>query len=287
MEPHLMAHTKKIIVTGGSGKAGVATLMHLAEHGYEILNLDTAPLLAEIKGVRSLKVDLTDYGQTVDAMKGYRAVIHLAAIPRPGLVTDQLTFDINTRSTFNVFQAATLLGMRRVVWASSETVLGLPFDVVKPKQAPIDESHAPYPASTYSLSKVLGEEMARHFNQWSGIAYVGLRLSNVINPEEYARFEDFQDKPLVRKWNLWGYVDARDVGLACRCALEADITGAETFIIAAEDTVMRTSNAELLAEVFPECQLMPETAPNATLLSIEKARRMLGYKPRHSWRNDR
>src|SRR5262249_56677586 len=136
------------------------------------------------------------------------------------------TFDINMASTYNIFTAATTLGLKRVVWASSETTLGLPFDREQPAYAPIDEVHPLYPESSYALSKVLSEEMARQFHRWSGIPFIGLRFSNIMEPQDYERFPSFSRDPHLRKWNLWGYVDARDVAQSCRLGLEVAITGA-------------------------------------------------------------
>jgi nucleoside-diphosphate-sugar epimerase len=201
------------------------------------------------------------------------------------LYTDEKTFRTNITSTFNVFQAATTLGMQRVVWASSETTLGLPFDREKPDYAPIDEHQTPYPESTYALSKLLSEEMARQYNRWTGIPFVGLRISNIMEPHDYERFSGFWDDPMLRKWNLWGYVDARDVAQACRLGLEADISGAEVFIIAAADTCMTLTNQDLLAQVFPDVEVKPNVGEYKTLLSIDKAQKMLGYEPKHSWRD--
>ena len=274
---------RKIVVTGGSGKAGRATISDLVEHGYEVLNVDIARG-QEALG-RFLKVDLTDLGQTIEALRDADAVIHLAAIPAPGIQTDEVTFRTNMASTYNVFSAVTILGLKRVVWASSETTLGLPFDRVQPAYAPIDEEHPLYPESSYALSKVLSEEMAHQFSRWSGIPFVGLRFSNIMEPDRYRSFPDFWDDPHKRKWNLWGYVDARDVAQSCRLGLEAAISGAEVFIIAAADTVMKRPNRELMAEVFPGVPLREGTEDFETLLSIEKARRLLGYAPRFSWRD--
>ena len=230
-------------------------------------------------------MDLTDLGQTFEALKNADGVVHLAAIPAPGLQTDEVTFRVNLTSTYNVFSAATTLGLRRVVWASSETTLGLPFDREQPSYAPIDEQHPLYPQSSYALSKVLSEEMARQFSRWSSVPFVGLRFSNIMEPEEYERFPVFWDDPRMRKWNLWGYVDARDVAQSCRLGLEAAIQGAEVFIIAAADTVMKQPNRELMAQVFPHVPLRKGTGDFATLLGIEKARQRLGYSPQHSWRS--
>ena len=274
---------KKVIVTGGSGKAGRAAIKDLIEHGYEVRNVDRAGQ-HQRGNPNVIYADLSDFGQTIDAMTGYDAVVHLAAIPAPEIYSDEVTFRNNITSTYNVFQAAVTLGMERVVWASSETVLGLPFDDEKPDYAPIDEKQTPYPESSYSLSKLLGEEMARQFNRRHGIPFVGLRISNIMEPRQYEQFPTFWDDPMIRKWNLWGYVDARDVAQACRLGLEADISGAEVFIIAAADTCMTTENSKLMEEVFPDVELK-EVGDFDTLLSIDKARDMLGYSPNHSWRD--
>ncbi|HKV01027.1 MAG TPA: NAD(P)-dependent oxidoreductase, partial [Ktedonobacteraceae bacterium] len=132
---------------------------------------------------------------------------------------------------------------------------------------------------------VLSEEMARQFNRWSGVPFVGLRFSNIMEPQDYERFPAFSQDARLRKWNLWGYVDARDVAQSCWLGLEADIKDAEVFIIAAADTVMNRPSRELLAEVFPEVPLRGEIGEFETLLSIRKARKLLGYDPQYSWRN--
>lgn len=273
---------KRIVVTGGSGKAGRAVVRDLVAHDYDVLNVDVVQSIDPKS--RFLKIDLTDFGQTVDALRDADAVVHLAAIPAPGLLADHTTFDININSTYNVFAAAALLKLKRVVWASSETTLGLPFDDPVPHYAPIDELHPLYPQSSYALSKVASEEMARHFNRWSGIPFVGLRFSNIMEKSDYSRFETWQDNPMTRKWNLWGYVDENDVAQSCRLGLTAEFSGAEAFIIASADTVMRRSNAQLMAEVFPGVPLKATTGEHETLLSVEKARRMLGYQPGAWWR---
>jgi nucleoside-diphosphate-sugar epimerase len=274
---------KTVAVTGGTGKAGRAVVRDLLEHGYQVINIDiNRP--ADTYGARFLEADVTDLGQTYDALRGTDAVVHLAAIPAPGLHTDEVTWRVNTTSTYNVFQAAVDLKLARVVWASSETTLGLPFDNPHPHYAPIDEAHPLYPQSSYALSKVLGEQMGAEFSRWSGMPIIGLRFSNIMEPHDYARFESWQDQPWARKWNLWAYVDARDVAQSCRLGLTADITGSDNFIIASADTVMRTPNSALIAEVFPGVELKAGTGEHDTLLSVEKARRVLGYQPGRWWR---
>jgi nucleoside-diphosphate-sugar epimerase len=231
-----------------------------------------------------LLADLTDFGQTVECLAGVEAVVHLAAIPAPGIHTEAATFRTNILSSYNVFEAARLLGLQRVVWASSETVFGLPFEREQPAYAPIDEEHPAYPESSYALSKLLTEELGRQLCRRSGAPYVALRFSNIMQPEEYERFPSFWRDATLRRWNLWGYVDARDVAQSCRLALEADV-GAEHFIVAAADTVMNRPSRELIAEVYPSVPYRRTTGDFDTLLSIDKARKLLGYQPVWSWRD--
>ena len=277
---------KKIVVTGGSGKAGRAAIRELLEHDYEVLNIDIIRPAERLTEFR--QVDLTDYGQTFAALHGADAVVHLAANPAPdnNPQDGENRFRNNTASTYNIFNAAVTLGLQRVVWASSETTLGLPFVRQKPAYAPVDEQHPLYPESSYALSKVISEEMARQFSRWSGIPFVGLRFSNIMEgPQDYERFPTFWDDPHKRKWNLWGYVDAKDVGQICRVGLEADIDGAEAFIVAAADTVMNTPSAELMAAVYPDVPVREGLGTYDTLLSISKAYDLLDYIPAWSWRN--
>ena len=270
----------RVVVTGGSGKGGAWVVRDLREHGHDVLNVD-ARHDGSAFGL-CLVTDLTDLGQTQDAIAGADAVVHFAAIPAPQLRPEGETFRINALSTYNVFAAAVAHNLRRVVWASSETVLGLPFDR-PPDFAPIDESIEPRPESSYSLSKLVGETMAAQSARRSGIGFVGLRISNIMEPADYAAFPSWQDDAQVRKWNLWGYVDARDVAQAARLGLEAAIDGSEIAIIAASDTVMTRPSAELMAEVFPAVPLRRPVVGRETLLAIDHARRLLGYEPAHRW----
>lgn len=273
----------KVVVTGASGKAGRAVVRDLLDHGHDVTAVDLVPPREPV--APSLAVDLTDFGQTVESLAGADGVVHLAAIPASGIRTEETTFGINMLSTFNVFEAARLLQLGRVVWASSETILGLPFEREPPAYAPIDEEHPPLPQSSYAASKLLGEELARQTSRRSGIPFVALRFSNIMEPEEYPRFPSFWEDPRIRSWNLWGYVDARDVGLSCRLGLERDLSGGEHFIIAAADTVMNRPSRELMAEVYPDVPYEPTEGDYDTLLSIEKAKRLLGYAPQHTWRD--
>jgi nucleoside-diphosphate-sugar epimerase len=285
----------KIAVTGGSGKAGRVVVRHLSARGHQVLNVDQvgSPESNHPEDpVPFLRADLTDFGQALEALSGgdtlpgIEAVVHLAAIPSPAHAPASEVWRVNATSTHSVFAAAQRLGLQRIVWASSETTLGLPFDT-QPDYAPVDEKHM-RPESSYALSKVVGEEMARAFHRWSGIPIIGLRLSNVMVRSDYGRFAGWQDDAHARKWNLWGYVDVRDVAAACRLAIEAParaVAGSPSLIIAAADTVMNRPSSALLAEVFPDVRLTREVGEFGTLLAIDRARQVIGYQPRHSWRD--
>ncbi len=275
---------KKIVLTGSSGKAGRAVMQDLLKHDYQVTAVDLVHVPLSERPWHTLRADLTDLGETLEVLMGADAVIHLANIPAPELFTAGRTFEENTLMNYNVFSAAKDLKLKRVVWASSETTLGLPFDIL-PQYAPIDEAHYPYPESSYALSKVVAETMAEQFSRWSGIPFVGLRLSNVLNETDYQNFPTYWKDALLRKWNLWGYVDERDVALACRLALHADISGSRNYIIAATDTVMNHPSVDLMKEVFPTVAMKKPVSEFETLLSIDKARAELGYEPQHSWRD--
>jgi nucleoside-diphosphate-sugar epimerase len=284
----------RVCVTGATGKAGLATVLHLREHGYDVVATDVAVSGGDVAaGV--LAADLTDYGQATEVLRGTDAVVHLANIPAPGRFTPAVTFAANTTMNFNVFHAAAALGLSAVVWASSETTLGLPFGH-GPEQvpgapgelryAPVDEDHFPYPSTTYALSKVASETIAEQVSRWSGIPFVGLRISNIMELHDYQRFPSYWPDPHSRKWNLWGYVDVRDVAAACRLGLEAGVTGSQSVIIAAADTVMNRPSRDLLAEVFPGVPLTSEVVEFGTLLSVDRAKKVIGYEPGHSWRDE-
>ena len=217
---------------------------------------------------------------------GVDAIVPLAAIPGPGMVPNNRIFANNVISTYNVFSAARDAGLKNIVWASSETVLGLPFET-PPPYLPADEDYPVAPETAYSLGKVLEEEMARQFCRWDpALKMIGLRFSNVMEPADYADFPGYDADPMLRKWNLWTYIDARDGAQAVRRALELDVKGMDVFQIANADSVMTRSSAELAAEVFPGVPVRQALERNEALVSIDKARRILGYEPTHSWRDE-
>ena len=289
----------RVCVTGASGQAGRAAVRELLEHGYQVAATDLAATRDDLEA-GMLRADLTDYGQALQALDGADTVVHLANIPAPGLSTPAVTFNANMVMNFNVFYAAAKLGVRRVVWASSETTLGVPFGIESdemqfietegsaPRYAPVDEDHYPVATMTYALSKVASETVAGQIAKWSGTPFVALRFSNIFVSSDYAELASVWSDPHARKWNLWGYVDARDVAAACRLALEAPpaaIAESPSFIIAAADTVMNSSSSALLAAVFPEVPLTRTVGEFGSLLASDRAHEAIGYQPQHSWRD--
>ena len=284
----------RIAVTGSSGKLGRVAMRVLRAAGHRVTGFDLA---ASTYGDPTVRLDCGDFGAVMGALsgvdavaRGFDAVLHLAGVPMPGATSDEAAFRVNVLSTYNVFSAAARLGIEKVVWASSETVLGLPF-AEPPEFAPITEAHPCRPNWSYALSKLLGEEMAAQFVRWhSAMAITSLRFSNVYAAEDYAAIPAIQADPASRKWNLWSYVDAEDAADACRLALEATHTGPDrvghrALIIAAADNVGARDSRALMTEYFPTVPLADDLAGEASLQSSVAALAAIGYAPSRSWRD--
>lgn len=278
----------QIIVTGSRGKLGVGVVAALREAGHRVIEFDARGE----RGPDSVQIDLTDYGQVADAIAGVEerhsgvdAVVHLAAVPAPGIVPDTALITQNLTMTINVFQAARRAGVSRIVHASSETLLGIPM-AIDPPYVPLDEAAPTRPEFMYAVGKHLEEELARKLVRWDpALRITGLRFSNVMAEEDYAEFPSWQHDTRVRRWNLFGYIDRRDGGQAVLRALENAAPGYDTFIIAAADTVMERPSAELLDAEFPAVPRSRDIVGRETLLDITRARDVLGYAPQHSWRD--
>jgi nucleoside-diphosphate-sugar epimerase len=274
----------RVVVTGAAGKVGRATVTELVQHGYDVLATDVSPK-PDGGSDEFVRAELIDYGQVVDVLAGADAVVHLANIPAPGLRPPATTLAENSTMNGHVFLAAAQLGLRRVVWASSETTLGLSFGPDNPpRYLPVDEEHYPFPESTYALSKVVSETMAEHVSRWSGIPFVGLRFSNVFTEVERARIDSFKHDPESRIWNLWGWIDVLDAAAACRNALEAETTGSVNLIIANDDTIVSDSTPDLVDRFFPDVERRRPLEGHETLLSNRRAEELIGFAPRHGWR---
>lgn len=277
----------KVVITGGSGMLGRWVVRHFVEQGYEVLNVDTRRPDEEL--CPSLIVNLEELGETYSALAGADAVVHLAAIPAAHIRTPEVTFRNNVMSTYNVLEAAAGLGIRKAVIASSESSYGIVFAVnpLTPQYVPVDEEHPQLPEDSYGLSKVVNEKTAEMFNRRTGMQVVSLRLGNVIPPEWYERFPSFINNPEERERILWSYMDTRDAAAACRLAIETDGLGAVALNLAADDSSMAIRSRELLAARYPGVtDIRTPLEGHETLLSNEKAKRLLGWQPKHQWREE-
>jgi len=287
----------RIAVTGAHGKIGTTLVPYLQDNGHTVFLIDQdAPASEEELYMRA---DITDFGQALDALsskgedvyarpdtQAFDVVVHLASMPHPRMIPDSDEFRTNMLATFNVFEACRRLGIKDVVWTSSEVATGVPYDKTDPPYVPVDEHFPMRGYNVYSLTKVLGEEMAKQFcfNDPS-LRITCLRLSNVMNPSQYPDFLTWQDDPSERAWNMWTYVDNRDVAQAIELALHHQPRGYEPFFITNDDTVMRSDTSELLEQYYPDVPRKKKFQGNEVVLTNEKAKRVLGFAPKHSWRN--
>lgn len=291
----------RVFFTGGAGKAGRHAIAHLVAQGHEVTNIDLAKL--DVPGVKSLHVELTDAGQVFNAMqayadysdldrdegmKTYDAVVHFAAIPAILFRPDNETFRINVMSTYNVIDAAVRLGIRKVIIASSETTYGVCFadGEVKPLYIPVDEEHPVVPPDSYAMSKVVNEITAKSFQRRSGIDIYALRINNVIEPHEYEQnFPAYMANPELRRRNIFAYIDARDLGHMVDCCLRSDGLGFEVFNVSNDDLSVGITSGEVIARFYQGVQVKRPMGPNETFYANDKAKRMVGFRPRHSWRD--
>jgi len=292
----------RILFTGGTGKAGRHVAPYLASLGHTVLNADLTPLGAP--GVSDIKIDLTDGAQAFSTMQayadfgeleagtgmpGFDAVVHFAAMARILIVPDNETYRINVMSTYNVLDAALRMGIKKVIFASSETVYGICFqDGPKaPDYLPIDEDHATLPQDTYAMSKVVNEATARSFQVRSGADIYGLRISEVMEPHEYPeKFPGYAETPAVRLRNNFCYIDVRDLARMVACCLETDGLGYEVFNVASPDLSVPVTTDALRAEYYPGIELKRALGPDEAFFSSEKAKRLVGWRPLHSWRDE-
>ncbi|MEO0912178.1 MAG: NAD(P)-dependent oxidoreductase [Pseudomonadota bacterium] len=289
----------RILFTGGSGKAGRHVIPYLLDQGHQVLNVDLAPL--DHPGVDNLKADITDSGQMWGALTAYAnfgelepgtgtpkfdAVVHFAAIARILITPDNETFRVNTIGTYNVIEAATKLGIRKIVIASSETTYGVCFadGRADPPALPVTEDLDVNPEDSYALSKVCNEATARAFQRRTGADIYALRIGNVIEPHEYENFPAFFENPETRRRNIFCYIDARDLGQITDLCLKTDGLGFQIFNAGQNDNSANLPAAELAERYFPGVPLQHPLEADEALYSNAKIRQLLGFKEQHNWR---
>lgn len=291
----------RILFTGGSGKAGRHAVAYLAGRGHRIVNVDTRPL--DAPGVDDRLADVTDAGQMFDVMGAYAgfdelepgtgvpkfdAVVHFAAVPRLLMTSDNECYRVNTIGTYNVIDAAVKFGVRKIIFASSETTYGICFadGERRPEYLPIDEDHPVVPEDSYAMSKVVNEVTARSFQRRTGFDIYGLRINNVIEPNEYAElFPGFLADPGVRRRNIFAYIDARDLGQMVECCLLADGLGFQIFNVSNDDHSVDLSTEELVKTYYAGVPV-GDMGTTQTFYSNQKAKDLLGFCPKHSWREE-
>ena len=291
--------SKRIVFTGGSGKAGRHVVPYLLDKGHSVLNVDLVPL--KHPGVNTLTADLTRSGEAFNALSMHfdmaefasgtgpapiDAVVHFAAVPRVLLRPDNTTFEANVVSTYNVIEAAVKLGIPKVIIASSETTYGVCFAEGDKDfhSFPLDEDYDSDPMDSYGLSKVVNEKTARAFAMRSGIDIYALRIGNVIEPHEYPMFTSFLDNPASRKRNAWSYIDARDLGQIVHLCLGKDGLGYQVFNAVNDTITAREPTPEFLNRWAPNTPITRALGPQEAPISNRKIRDVLGFVEEHNWR---
>jgi len=290
---------KRILFTGGSGKAGRHVVPYLVDQGHHVVNVDLKPL--DHPGVDNLIADITDSGQMFNVMTSYGslvdleagagvpsfdAVVHFAAVPRILINPDNETFRVNVMGTYNVIEAAVKTGIRKIVIASSETTYGVCFSDGRtdPASLPLEEDYDVNPMDSYGLSKVVNEDTARAFQRRSGADIYALRIGNVIEPDEYHLFPGFFENPEVRRRNAFCYIDARDLGQIVDLCLAKDELGYQVFNAGNDDNSANLPAATLIERYFPGVPVTRELGEHEALFSNRKIREVLGFEEKHNWR---
>ena len=281
----------RVIVTGGSGKAGAFVVRELAEAGHEVTNLDIRRPASPLPG-QFIQLDMTDTGEVYDAFFQVKpeGVCHLGANPAPGGNPRQQVFNNNVQSTYNIFQVAGDTGVSRLIYASSEMATGWLTTIELPPHFPFNEVDRVDTPNAYALSKYLGEVIADAMvTRYPLMPIVSLRINNVITPETYHLLQERRDQyPHGGSANFWSYIDARDVATAFRAALEGDTTGHEVFLIAAADICLDTPLVEAMTARYGEeaaSRIAPGHGLYQSVFDCSKIKQVLDWTAQHSWRD--
>ena len=275
-----------IVVTGAAGRLGGRVVRLLVDQHREVLatdRMDADDLPAEF-----VRCDLGDARAVQDVLKDAEAVVHMGAIPGPLRAEPRVIFENNVAADFNVMMSAAELGLRRVVFSSSAFGMGWAHDgnAFTPLYLPLDEEHPMMPFEPYGLTKQVGEDIGRMIARNSATTVASLRFTNVALPEVQAEFPwpaPTPENPLTLV--MWAYADARDVAEAHVLALDVEIEEYEAFMLAQPSSRFKEPTIDLVKNNFGDrVEIREGLSGTASVISTEKAQRMLGWKPRHDWR---
>lgn len=285
-----------VFVTGSAGRAGEYIIKDLLEHGYDVVGVDqNTPGGTNIQ--RGLDytfktVDVTDFGQVLSAMKGCDAVIHMAAIPNPIMAPEHEVFRVNMTSNWNVLETAEILGIKKIVLASSVNAVGAVFSkgITPRPYFPMDEEHPTFAEDAYSIGKWISEDLADAFvrRRPGEVQIASMRFHGLMSRERQAAMNAQGERWGAYDTNakhFWGWSDIAESARACVLAIDVDFEGHEVFFINNEDTSADEPTEKLIEKVYPEAEIRSPMPGNATAISVEKAKRILGWQPKATWRD--
>ncbi len=276
-----------ILVTGAAGRLGNRVVQRLVDEGREVVGSDRRPC-PENFPTTFIETDLCDHTSAWHVSDGADAVVHMGAIPGPGADPDE-TFHNNMMSTFHVMRAAQEHGTRRIVFSSSAFGMGWAHDPAAfvPDYRPLDEDHLMMPFEPYGLTKQLGEGIGAMVARSSATTVVSLRFTNVVSPERQQ--EEFPWEAPTRQnprtLVMWAYADPRDVAEAHVRAVEADLDGHTSFMIAQPTTRFVEPTLDLIRANFGDAiELRDGLDGVSSVISTRRMEAQLGFRPGLDWR---
>lgn len=296
----------KVLVTGGNGEVGQTVVAHLSKmHEVRVADIRVPDAGERSADVEWMARDLTSESAAREAVKGQDAVVHLAAIPNSFVAAGPEVLHVNVLSCYAIAEACRGAGVKKVIYAGSDSGLGFGIRRTnyKPAYLPIDSDHPCWPHESYSLSKYFGERMFEEYARAFRIPTLSIRLLYVLLEKRCRR--EFADalanrgKEAKADW-LGGYVMPEDVAGMIAAGLDYDVAAArpvfpyEVFFAHAADTLnslyTRRTTLEQAVALWggvPELKQpeVYEKDPYAPFFDIATPARKLGYEPRHTYRD--